>query len=156
MQQNYKEIVSGFDESSRLWVYLADRKLTDREVNLIEAELDYFTKDWTAHGKDLKAVGKIVLDHFVVLAVDESHAGATGCSIDTSVKFLKNLGQKLHVDFFNRLQLMIEEKGVLNYVHLNDLGAHRSAYVFNPMVGTVGDFLSNWKIPVIESPFIRL
>ena len=46
-------------------------------------------------------------NRFLILAVDESQASASGCSIDSSVKFVKAMESELGTDFFNRMNLVI-------------------------------------------------
>jgi hypothetical protein len=43
--------------------------------------------------------------------VDERKAGVSGCSTDSSVRFIKSLGEKYKVDFFNRTNLAFVVKG---------------------------------------------
>lgn len=71
-----------FSQHSRVWIYQSDRKLTDPEVGKIQQELDDFTIGWTAHNNQLKARAEIRYNRFLILIVDESQAGASGCSID--------------------------------------------------------------------------
>ncbi len=42
-------------ESARLWIYQADRRLTDVEARVVEETTTVFLTDWIAHGKELKA-----------------------------------------------------------------------------------------------------
>ena len=109
-------------------------------------------EEWAAHGNELKATGAILYDRFLVLVVDETHEGASGCSIDSSVKFIKELGAKLNIDFFNRLNLVIEENDELTYCHISELAKHPNAFVFNPMVTNLGELRSSWRQKSVESP----
>jgi len=53
------------------------------------------TISWTAHNNQLKAKGEIRYNRFLILIVDESQAGASGCSIDKSVPFYETAGTTL-------------------------------------------------------------
>ena len=154
MQLTYNNIADGFDPNSRVWVYNSNRPLTDDEIRYAQAEIDYFVKEWAAHGNELKATGAILYDRFLVLVVDETHEGASGCSIDSSVKFIKELGAKLNIDFFNRLNLVIEENNELMYCHISELAEHPNSFVFNPMVTNLGEFRSSWRQKSVESPLL--
>src|SRR5665811_853372 len=81
-------------ETSRIWIYQADRSFTSDELEEIQSEMDAFLKDWTAHGSNLKAGYEIRYKRFIVIALDQSQAAASGCSIDASVHFIKNLEKK--------------------------------------------------------------
>jgi len=68
--------------NSRVWVYQSNRAFTDNEVEKINEQLTLFVDKWVSHNQALKAYGAVYHNQFVVLMVDESQAGASGCSID--------------------------------------------------------------------------
>lgn len=139
---------------SKVWVYSTHRDLTDKEVSFIEESLTTFIPEWAAHGSKLIGNGKVHKSRFIIIAVDESQVYASGCSIDTSQRFVKNIGSQLDLDFFNRVNMIIEEDGSLNTVHVSDLKNHLSSKVFNPMITKLKELNENWLIPVSESPFV--
>jgi len=94
-----------FSENSRVWVYQSDKELTAAQVIELQAALDNFTTGWTAHDNQLKAKGEIRYNRFIVLVVDESQAGASGCSIDKSVHFMKQVEQHFGINLFDRFNL---------------------------------------------------
>jgi hypothetical protein len=94
-----------FSSHSRVWVYQSDRKLTADEAVQIQMHMDNFTRSWTAHNNQLKAKAEIRYNRFLVLIVDESQAGASGCSIDKSVNFMKQLEQEFGINLFDRFNL---------------------------------------------------
>ena len=69
--------------SSKVWLYHSDRVFTDDESREIKIRIKEFTQSWISHNQALKAHGDLLYNRFAVLIVDESHAGASGCSIDT-------------------------------------------------------------------------
>lgn len=91
-----------FSPASRVWVYLASRDLTPHEVEAIHPVLEQFTRQWVSHNRQLKATGKVLYNRAIILMVDETSAGASGCSIDSSVHFIENLGNQIGVNFFER------------------------------------------------------
>jgi hypothetical protein len=143
-----------FRPTSKVWVYTADRNLTDSEQEIIEKELKPFISSWAAHGNELYGGSIIHENRFVILAVDESSVTASGCSIDTSVKFMKELGNKIGVNFFDRLNLIVEHDGNLKRVHISDLKEYLDWNVFNPMVSNLKELRENWCVPVSASPFV--
>src|ERR1700759_2190076 len=94
-----------FSENSRVWIYQSDKELTDSEVALLQSQLDNFTTGWTAHNNQLKAKAEIRYNRFIILVVDESQAGASGCSIDKSVRFMKDIEQEFGINLFDRFNL---------------------------------------------------
>ncbi|GAB5418896.1 MAG: hypothetical protein Crog4KO_01230 [Crocinitomicaceae bacterium] len=138
---------------SKVWVYTADRTFTAADKEVIADAMSRFLPQWAAHGNSLFGDYTIERDRFLILAVDESQSGASGCSIDSSVRFIKDLGMHLNIDFFNRLNMVIEKEGALETVHVADLKSYPDATVFNPMITKLADLRANWQVKVSESPF---
>lgn len=88
---------------ARVWVYAAERTLSDEEVRKIEYELQAFTTNWTSHGSALRAAAQVFDHRFVVLALDTHEASASGCSIDKSLRAIQQLEQSLQLNLTNRL-----------------------------------------------------
>ena len=80
------------DDSARVWVHVANRRMTPDEASAVQLHLDQFVVGWQAHGASLAAEASVVHGWMVVLAVDERPQQATGCSIDASVSALKQIG----------------------------------------------------------------
>jgi hypothetical protein len=57
---------------------------------------------WAAHGAPLAGAFEIFYNRFVIVAVDETYNGTSGCSIDASTGWLKKLGMELDINFFDR------------------------------------------------------
>jgi hypothetical protein len=139
---------------SRLWVYQANRFFTSAEKEIVQAKLTTFCDQWLAHGHPLKASFKIEHSVFIVLAVDESQSGASGCSIDGSVRMLKELQSKLGVDFLDRSQVAFLIEGSICLYKLTELKmlfAERTLTAdspsFNNAVSSKQDFERGWLVP---------
>jgi len=152
-----------FSQHSRVWVYQADKKLTDLEAQQIQQELDDFTISWTAHNNQLKAKGEVRYNRFFILIVDESQAGASGCSIDKSVHFMKQLEQKFNINLFDRFNLAYrdgEEIKSLPRQAFEDLlkqgKINTETIVYNNMVQNVTELESKWEVPFKNSWHIQL
>lgn len=129
--------------------------LSDQASQYLQQKADLFVQDWAAHGVGLKAEALVYKNIFLILAVDESQANASGCSIDSSVKFIKAIGNELEIDFFDRLNLVVENNsGTLQKVHISDLKNHLEFKVYNPMITTLEQLRETWLIPVSSSPFV--
>ena len=141
-------------EDSRIWIYQANRPLNSREVSIISDELSAFTSGWTAHGVPLGSSFDIRFNQFVILAADENVQEASGCSIDDSVKKVKELEQKIGVDLFDRKCIaFLKEKDVIT-LPMNDLKGeynkgvwHGGTLVFNNVITKKGELNTGWLIP---------
>ncbi len=136
---------------ARVWIYQSDRKLSEMEQRTISDTLQSFINQWTAHNQPLKASFAVLYDYFVVLAVDESYTGASGCSIDSSVAIILQLSDQLTVDFFNRTTVAFYIDETVNQVGMGELKRkHEEGFwrgdtlAFDNTVLTKGAFLSGW------------
>ena len=143
---------------ARVWVYQSNTVLSDVEMNAIKNDGAGFIADWAAHGASLKASFDILFNRFIVIAVDEQQALATGCSIDKSVKFVKELEQKYNLNLFDRMQVAYRKGhdilvcSLPNFEKLAVLGdVDESTVVFNNMVSTKQAFDSEWEVPLKQS-----
>ena len=96
---------------ARLWVHVADRELTAAEQGALVRQLNDFLVGWSAHGAPLVAAGAVVYDRVLVVGLDEERAGATGCSIDKLVGFVRAHGEAAQVDWFDRHQVLWRQPG---------------------------------------------
>lgn len=144
-----------FPDNSQVWIYGANRFLTSTEENFVQEELDKFITNWATHGTDLFAKGSVLHHNFIVIVADENKVRASGCSIDSSVRFLKDLGNELNVDFFNRLSVLLEKEGDYKRIPFNELAENMDWNMFDPMVKNLAEFKSKWIVPVSESIFVK-
>ena len=106
---------------SRMWIYQANRVLTNEEAELVSTKLKAFCDQWLAHGHPLKTSFKIEYNLFLILAVDENVSGASGCSIDGSVRMLKEFQTQLGIDFLDRSNIAFLVDNTLVLHKLADL-----------------------------------
>lgn len=152
-----------FSPESRVWVYVANRPLDDAEIEMAKSALHDFIRQWTAHNQALKAVAEVFSGQFILLMVDESQAGASGCSIDKSVHFLETLGQRLHVDFFERMLFAWADGNTLQFGDRETLRQRASAsqiddktLMVNTLVQNKKDLQEKWLLPFGQSWHRRL
>ncbi|GAA4197618.1 hypothetical protein GCM10022289_05100 [Pedobacter jeongneungensis] len=147
-----------FSPQSRVWIYQSDRKFTSAEENEILNKLASFTNQWKAHGNELLAKAEIRYGFFIILTVDESQAGVTGCSIDSSVRLIKEIEQEYHVDLFNRFNMAYKVNGevVVNSKEdfetlVNIKQVTPETIVFNNMVQNLSELETKWEVPFQNS-----
>ena len=145
-------------DNSRVWIYQSDREFTKKEIEFISEKAEDFINQWTRHGDDLKGSFTIKYNQFLVLAVDESFNNVSGCSIDSSVRFVKELENELKLDLMNKLNVTFKDNKNINLVKLADFKRFAKeqkitleTIVFNNMVNTKAEFENNWEIPAKES-----
>jgi hypothetical protein len=145
-------------QNSRIWIYQADREFTRIEVDLLQENAIAFIEEWTRHGAALKGSFALKYNRFLILAVDESFANASGCSIDASVRFVKQMETLFSIDLMNKLNVTYKEGQTIRLVNLsvfqefaNVQKITSETIVFNNMVQTKGDLESLWEVPAQKS-----
>ncbi len=150
--------LANFSADSKVWIYQADRAFTEAETTVIGTRLAAFVADWAAHGRGLKAWGGVVHQHFIVLVVDEQQYGASGCSIDSSVRMMKEIETSYGVQLFNRLLIAYrvgeevrctDRKGLEGLLERGEID--EDTITFNNLVDTKAKWEDSWEIPLKES-----
>jgi hypothetical protein len=120
--------------------------------------INEFCKEWTSHGADVRAWGNLLFGQFLILIADETKAGVSGCSTDSSVRFVKSLGDKFGIDFFDRTNLAFAIKDKVQLLPLSQLKyAYENGFInadtlyFNNTVLNKGQLEEQWIIPVKDS-----
>ena len=92
---------------TKIWLYQTNRAVEKQEQVVLASQLDTFAAQWQAHGKNLHAKFWFHNPFLLICEVDESLWGASGCSIDAKVRYLKELGESYHLDFFVRMKTIL-------------------------------------------------
>jgi hypothetical protein len=137
--------------SSRIWIYQANKKLSQNEVEIISRHLRAFTDQWTVHGHPLEASFDVRYDRFVIIAANDQ---TSGCSIDASVRVMKEVGDQTQADFFDRGLVAVkhgEDVRMYSTRELKDCFSNGTlngtSIVFNNLVESVGDLDQSWLVP---------
>ena len=148
--------------SARVWVYQSGREFTDPEVQEILQAGDAFTNSWKAHGSILKATFALFYKRFIVFCVDESQHQASGCSIDKTYHFIRDMEQRHSVKLFDRMTLAYRHGSEILTTPLHDIRQSfldgtlsKSSAVFDNTVATVGDMRQRWEVTLEESVFMQ-
>ena len=78
-------------DSARVWVFGSDQPLGDEGTKALLEGVDGHLAEWKAHGAPLTVSREWRDGRFLVVAVDQSTTGATGCSIDGLYRVLQQL-----------------------------------------------------------------
>nr|WP_287937517.1 hypothetical protein [Algoriphagus sp.] len=143
---------------SRVWIYQAERILTEKEIEIVKQRLTRFCEGWNTHGNGMPTSFDIFDQQILILAVDESGLGASGCSIDSSVKVLKELESMLGVNLTDQGKVSVRNSsgdlkvfpalGLKSKVQAGELTLEQE--VINPLIRTKADLHQLWQ-PVRNS-----
>ncbi|MDX1409807.1 MAG: hypothetical protein R3330_16775, partial [Saprospiraceae bacterium] len=147
-----------YHASSRIWIYQTDRVLSQSEIESLKQDMGKFAVVWTSHNRALKAYGDVLHGRFLVLMVDESQAGASGCSIDKSVHFMQSMEEKYGLSLFDRRQFAYWDDNEVKSVSIDELKGLYDAgeitgdtLVFDNLVKTKEEMENSWLKPLESS-----
>lgn len=159
MNLSYREhLPASFDASSRVWIYQCNRIFSVTEALQLQHIFDEFVLDWKSHGTPVKGFAGLFFGQFIIVMADETAAGVSGCSTDSSVHMIKEIEKVFGVNLFDRqsLAFVIKDKIQLLpiaqfiYAIQNNFITADSLY-FNNLVSTKEELFKSWIIPVRES-----
>ena len=142
----------------RVIIYPASRPFTTKESKVIAEKLCDFLGDWAAHGNELSASFKIEKNQFIIICVDEEKEEASGCSIDTLGRFMKEIDNEFELGLFDRMKASFVENGEIKTLKLQDFkkglkdgSISKDIEVFDFSKGTYVAFLSDFLLPLKRS-----
>ncbi|OAV44989.1 hypothetical protein [Lewinella sp. 4G2] len=156
--------LSTISPESRIWIYGAERALNAEEEKVVKSAMQAYVKEWVSHRKELKAAADVLHGRFLVIAVDETQAEASGCSIDGSVNKIKEIGAEIGVDFFNRMRFSYrDESGEIQTVSKDEFKElyhsgklPNDTIVFDTLIKEVGELRQIFERPLEDSWHSRM
>ena len=140
--------------TARVWIYQASRPLAGAELAAVGPHLARFAAEWTSHGAALRAAAEFRHRQFLVIGLDEAAAGASGCSIDASVRFVGEVEKALGVELLEKSHLafagpdgvlLVERRALKPAVAAGAVGP--ATPYFDNTVATKAELLARWPAP---------
>lgn len=158
------EVKDRISPNAKVWIYQSTRPFTESEAAKLNEQVTAFVEEWAAHGNELVADHQIFFNRFICLFVDESGYSASGCSIDSSVHFIKSLEKDHNISLLSRTDVAyVGKDGEIKSIDMHTLNDAFNAgeitgetLVFNNLIRTRGEIETNWLIPIANSWHIRL
>lgn len=125
---------------------------------MITSKAEKFLAEWTAHGNDLLAGIQIAYDQFIIIGVNEAVNEASGCSIDKSVSFIRELDQSLQANLLERTKVAFTENDKIRMIDFTEIkkmvadGVIKpESKIFNNAVASKKELEERWVKPASES-----
>ncbi len=144
---------------ARVWIFSASRVLSDEEQKRLLGDVDAFIDQWGAHTVPLTAARDLRYGRFLFVAVDQSVAGPSGCSIDALVQRIKVLQQAIGVDLVDHAPILFRRGDVVGRVSreefaqlVEDGEVDLETTVFNNTLTQIGQVRNGqWEVAVSKS-----
>ncbi|MCB9225093.1 MAG: hypothetical protein R2780_01455 [Crocinitomicaceae bacterium] len=144
---------------ARVWVFQANRFLKPEEVTYVQDHMRDFIGQWASHGNELYGDFAVEYNLFLVVGADESKSPTSGCSIDSLNRKIREIGDVLGIDFFDRLKIAYEDASTK--IHIASMGEFKDLMaqdritgqttVYNNLVENVGELDEKWRTIVKHS-----
>lgn len=153
---------SEIPSDARVWIYSCSESLTDAQSVEIQKDIQFFVEEWLSHKREVKGSGVLLGRRVICLSADEANVDVSGCSIDSSVRFIKTLEEKYGIHCFDR-SLMVYQGDTENFqaIDFRKISAaveagelNEDTPIFNLQAVTAGQVNNPW-IPLKESAYGR-
>lgn len=146
-------------DTSRVWVFAADRPVRNESAERLLAETDAFLSGWAAHGVPLTCARDWRENRFLTVAVDQRAAGASGCSIDGLFRALRALEPSIGASLIGGgLVYWRDASGTVRGASRDEFVAETAAGnigaatpVFDPTLTELGDWRERFEVPMARS-----
>jgi len=159
MNLDYQQLIpESFSKNTRVWIYQSSRLFTLSEALQLEEELKQFGENWLSHGASVNASCFLFFGYFIILMADEADITVSGCSTDSSVRFVKNIEQSYNVSLFDRTNLAFIVKDKIELLPLSQVNyAIQNGYIndstlfFDNAIQDISAFKNKWIVPIADS-----
>ena len=103
-------------DDARLWIFPAERPLSEAEQAQLLTEVDRFIGQWGAHDVPLIAARELRYDRFLFVAVDQRNTGPSGCSIDALFRQTQALEQEIGIELVNHAPVVFRQGSAIERV----------------------------------------
>lgn len=143
---------------NKVWVYLCSQPLEGELLQSVRHELESFISSWQSHGTGLQASYKILYHRFIYIEVNEAAHQASGCSIDSQLRFIKQLEEKHKISLLNRLLVGYKKEKEVEVVKVSEIEdliqngvINMHSCIFNTSVSNVSEFNSHFEVEFHKS-----
>lgn len=96
-------------DTARVWIYTADRQLSQAEQDSLLQAVRPFVEAWTSHGRRVIGEAEVLEGRFLVIASILEKGDISGCGIDASVHAVEEAGQQLGVGWLPGLHIVYRD-----------------------------------------------
>ncbi|HET9684352.1 MAG TPA: hypothetical protein VFP15_09635 [Gemmatimonadaceae bacterium] len=140
-------------DSARVWIFGSDQRLSEEGAATLMREVGDHLANWKAHGEPLTVGSQLIDDRFLVVAVDQSTTGASGCSIDGLFRVLRAVQGGLGVNLVGGGRLFYRDgRGQVRCAQRSQLDELRDSgeitndtVVFDTTITDLGTFRSKFE-----------
>jgi len=151
--------LASLPDDARVWVFAAERALAPAEAEAVLGTVDAFLGVWAAHGRPLRSARELRESRFLIIAVDEAAAGASGCSIDALVREIRGLEGRLGATLVDYGPIVFRDGGAIRRLPRDEFaelaragGVSPDTVVFDNTISRLAALRGGqWELPASAS-----
>lgn len=138
-----------------LFIFPYSKPLDSNDLTSLKSELSEFLSDWNAHGNALDAAYRIEENQFIVVAVNEATAAASGCSKDKLFHFFEKWNSTRQLQAGPLDRFYVQAGGQIQILSRNDIQSglengklQMEDALFPVWIQTWAEYDALWKKPL--------
>ena len=96
-------------DHARLWIYAADRPLSEPEQADLLQPIRMFIGSWASHGRPVRGGADVWHGRFLLVAGEVEGGAISGCGIDASVRAVEAAGERLGIRWLSPLDVLYRD-----------------------------------------------
>ena len=81
-------------DNARLWIWVAERPLSESEQVAVTDAVEQFLGGWTSHNRKIQGASAVLLDQVLILAGEIEEGEISGCGIDKSAHLMEEVASR--------------------------------------------------------------
>lgn len=150
---------SALPDDARVWIFGASDPLDGEAADVLLRDVDAWLAQWRAHGTPLTCARDWRERRFLVVGVDQSAAGASGCSIDALFHILQGMERSLKTSLVGGGRVFYRDApGAVQSVDRPTFGTRvrsgditADTPVFDTTLTSAGDYRARFERPMRDS-----
>lgn len=140
---------------AKVWVYQANRELSQPEISRIEEISDFFLSQWESHKIPVNGSFDIYENRFIVISAFSDEDTMCGRAQDAQMRLVKELEDEIGCVLTDRMLVCYEEKEEVKTFHFSELSEllknnqiSSDTLIYNSLVSTKKEFETQWKAAI--------
>lgn len=142
-------------DDARLWIFTADRSLSEADQTRLIEEVGRFVQQWSSHGRPVPGAVALHENRFVLVGA-RLEGGVSGCGIDSLTHAVERAGDNVGIEWADGLQVVYRDaEGAIQVVPrpvFRQLARDGSITTATPVFDTTADTVGAVRTHGLERP----
>ncbi len=102
---DYSDLFPSLPSDTDAWLYVADRRLAESEVQTLQQLMSDFRRGWSSHGREVLSDATVIDNQIVIIAATVRQGEISGCGIDKSLDVIDEFSRSNGFSWVNSLMI---------------------------------------------------